>query len=429
MNDKKIIKEFLHKHGLSSSCIGIDSMLADFISEMEKGLKGENSSLKMIPAFISPDRSLPVDEPVIVIDAGGTNLRIAVIIFKNSGEHEIDYLEKYQMPGAEKEISADEFFNTFAEYIAPVIDRSDKIGFCFSYPAEIFPDQDGKLLHWTKDIKVPEVVGEFIGKGLLESLGKSGEGKQLVLLNDTVATMLAGKASNTAKYYSSYIGFILGTGTNTAYVEKNSNITKRDDLDDSGSMAINVESGNFNLAPQGDLDQIIDKESSNPEQQQLEKMISGLYRGRIVLMMLQSAASEGLFSLECADYIKSLDSVSAYDVDMFLLGKNEGPLVTEKISGTDAEVLKILINNLYDRSALMTAVNISAAVLKSGIKGTHDHPVCINIDGSTYYKSVGFQEMTEKYLGDILGQRGISYDLIHVDEAPLLGAAVAGVVS
>jgi hexokinase len=229
MNQDIKLKEFLLAHGLSSCSIDSDSMISDFLSEMEKGLSGNMSSLKMIPAFVSPDKELPAGKPVIVIDAGGTNLRIALIHFSDSGEPVIEYLEKYSMPGAEKELSAGEFYNTFAEYLSPVIDRSDKIGFCFSYPADIFPDQDGKLIHWTKDIKVPDVVGDFIGKGLLEALGKSGTNKKLVLLNDTVATMLAGKAAGTGKEYATLVGFILGTGTNTAYIEKNVNITKRND--------------------------------------------------------------------------------------------------------------------------------------------------------------------------------------------------------
>jgi hexokinase len=200
-------------------------------------------------------------------------------------------------------------------------------------------------------------------------------------------------------------------------------------LDNTRTMAINVESGNYDLAPQGDLDEIIDQNSTNPGQQQLEKMISGLYRGRIVLMMIQAASKDGLFSDHCSEYINSIDEITGYDVDMFLLGKNEGPLCDSKIKGEDSATLRNLVNALYERCALMTAVNISAAVLKSGVKGTDESPACINIDGSTYYKSVGFREMTEKYLEDILGKRGVSYDLIHVDEAPLLGAAVAALVS
>jgi hexokinase len=422
------VKEFLKKYGIDTESINVDTILNDFSSEMDAGLSGEDSSLKMIPAFISSENSLPAEEPVIVIDAGGTNLRIAVIEFNLSGKPSINYLEKYPMPGIDKELSADEFYAKFAEYLRPVLDRSDKIGFCFSYPAEISPARDGKLIHWTKDIKVPEVVGTFIGKGLLDYLGDAGEGKSIVLLNDTIATLLAGKAAGTGSKYSSYVGFILGTGTNTAYVEQNCNIKKRNDLAADGSMTINIESGNFSLIPQGRIEMELDAASQNPGSQMLEKMISGLYRGKLILTVLKYAATEKLFSAECSEYINSIDELSAYDVDMFLLSKEDGPLMNKVVSGADAEAVRELINAVYRRCAKLTALNISAAVLKSGAGKDAAAPVCVNIDGSTYYKSVGFKDMTESYMQEILGSRGVAYELIHVDEAPMLGAAVAGLV-
>ena len=48
-----------------------------FIGEMEKGLKGEESSLFMIPTYISIDKKVPAGERIIVVDAGGTNFRVA----------------------------------------------------------------------------------------------------------------------------------------------------------------------------------------------------------------------------------------------------------------------------------------------------------------------------------------------------------------
>lgn len=420
------IEEFLAKHTLDSDSLDANQILDDFNKEMNRGLRGESSSLKMIPAFVSPDAPLIADEPVIVIDAGGTNLRIAVVKFISSGGISIEYLKKYQMPGVEKELSAKEFYSQLVEYLEPVIHRSDRIGFCFSYPAEIYPNYDGRLLHWTKDIKVPEVVGTMIGAGLLNALGVAGEGKRCVLLNDTVATLLAGKTAQAEDEYSSYVGFILGTGTNTAYVEKNSNVVKCADLDSAQRQVINVESGNFSLVPQGDVDVTLDMKSRNPGSQILEKMIAGLYRGPFILEVLKSAAKDKLFSANCAEYITSLSDLTAYDIDMFLLQKGEGPLISTNILDSDRDVIEDIINKIYLRCAKMTALNISAAVLKSMDMRSSKLPVCINIDGSTYYKSVGFSEMTEAYLKEFLGGRGVLYKLMHIDDAPLLGAAVAG---
>ena len=112
------------------------------------------------------------------------------------------------MPGLEGEISKDEFFQTIAQYVRPLAEKCDRIGFCFSYPSEILPDKDGRLIHFCKEVQAPGVVGQLIGKNLLEALGMPE--KQIVLLNDTVATLLAGKSASLGRDYDSFIGFILG---------------------------------------------------------------------------------------------------------------------------------------------------------------------------------------------------------------------------
>jgi hexokinase len=62
--------------------------------------------------------------------------------------------------------------------------------------------------------------------------------------------------------------------------------------------------------------------------------------------------------------------------------------------------------------------------------GGHDplYPVCVNVDGSTFYrtKSVEFRSRLEAHLRKILEPRGVSYELVGVEDAPVIGAAVAG---
>lgn len=427
MNKK--LKTFLENHGLSANSINAEAVLSDFLSEMEKGLAGEESSLQMIPTYITTDTDIPLEKKVIVIDAGGTNLRIALIHFDKNSEVVIDEIEKYKMPGAKTELTAEEFFKTFADYLKPVVSKSKKIGFCFSYPAEISPNRDGKLTHWTKEIKVPEVEGTFIGKGLIDALGNNGNDKSLSLLNDTIATLLAGKAQSTGNNCSSYIGLILGTGTNIAYIEHNKNITKTNHADINGSQAINVESGGFSLSPQGDLDKALDAKTINPDSYLFEKMIAGCYRGDLILLALQTAANDNLFSEEYISYILSLKKLAAMHADFFLKSSQDSPLSCEKMTGSDIETVNSIINEIYLRTAKLTAINIVAAVIKSGAGTDPEHPICINIDGTTYYKSVGFKEMVETYLLEMLGKRNIAYMLLHVDDAPIIGAAIGGLSS
>ena len=80
----------------------------------------------------------------------------------------------------------------------------------------------GTAGHFSKEIRAPEVEGTLVGAGLAEALERAGvRGKRTtVLLNDTTATLLAGRsAAEDTRQYDGYVGYILGTGTNAAYLE------------------------------------------------------------------------------------------------------------------------------------------------------------------------------------------------------------------
>ncbi len=112
----------------------------------------------MIPTFIETAREVPRGEKVIALDAGGTNLRVAVVRFDASGKPVIEDLARHRMPGVDEEIGKDEFFRRMAGFVLPFAGRADRIGFCFSYAVEMMPDKDGKLMHFSKEIKAPGVT-------------------------------------------------------------------------------------------------------------------------------------------------------------------------------------------------------------------------------------------------------------------------------
>ena len=124
------------------------------------------------------------------------------------------------MPGLERELSKAEFFDAIADKIEYLKNRADRIGFCFSYSMIITREGDGIPNSLSKEIKASEVVGVPVGATLRQVLEKRGWNtiSHIALLNDTVAALLAGAAGNNGTY-SSYIGFILGTGMNGAYIQ------------------------------------------------------------------------------------------------------------------------------------------------------------------------------------------------------------------
>ena len=219
------VNEFLKKYEMDHEGIDIEKNCRVFMQEMVAGLEGKESSLKMIPTYISMDKEVTLEKPVIVMDAGGTNFRVAVVYFDKNKKPVIEDFKLYPMPGTKGEISKEEFFKAIAQYMEPVLNKSDKIGFCFSYPTEILPNRDGRLIQFCKEVQVKGVEGQLIGENLLNTIKKMGYGgkKSIVLLNDTVATLLGGKAAYPDRKFDSYIGFILGTGTNTCYIEENKN--------------------------------------------------------------------------------------------------------------------------------------------------------------------------------------------------------------
>jgi hexokinase len=332
------------------------------------------------------------------------------------------------MPGVDTELSKREFFETFAEYIKDYKSVSKKVGFCFSYAAEIFPNKDGKLLEWSKEVKAPEVIGTMVGEELLSALGTPE--KQMVLMNDTVSTLLAGKAARAVKTYDTYIGFILGTGTNTSYIEANKNITKTNGLDMEGSQIINIESGAFGKAPRTDIDITFDNTTKNPGRYAFEKMFSGGYFGGLCTTALKVAATEGVFADPSA--FENLGELSTEDVNRYVHGIEDARNVLPGVftHESDKLIAAEIIDGLIERAAKLVAANIASVILKTGKAKTHGKPVLMTIEGTTFYKLHGFQIMFEKFLNDFLsGENKRYYEIVEVENSSLLGAAIAAIVN
>ena len=426
------IKAWLKQQMVAEEAYDADELLAAFLDEMEKGLNGEAASLSMIPSYVGTAGKVRFGRPVAVIDAGGTNLRIGVAHFNEQGGIVLSSFSKQPMPGRDQEISADVFYGILADALEPVAHEFENIGFCFSYPAAITPEFDGRLLHWTKEIRIPDMVGAHIGRGLLATLASRGiTNRNVVILNDTVACLLAGLAQGQAFNASSYVGFILGTGTNTAYVEKNTHIGKLKGLPRAGSQVINVESGGFAGFRRGPADLRIDARSENPGGHIFEKTISGVYMGAITLELLQALAMEGVLSDTGAASVSIMKNLSTIEIDNLASenGRDAGILGSDVFTDADREVMKSVFRGVVERAALLTAVNIAAAVLKSGAGMDPQRPVCINIDGSTYYKTNRMEELVQGHLRRMMQERGLHVRCIRVDDAPVVGAAIAGLTT
>ena len=435
-NNFEIMRQFAENYDLGCPAFDLDGECRKFIREMERGLDGEKSSLRMIPTYISMENDLTVDKSVIVIDAGGTNLRVAVVRVSGRKELVVESFDKYPMPGAAGEISAEEFFGTIADYLMPVLDKSDTISFCFSYAIEPLDDKDCKVLEIRKQLNVKGLIGEKIGSRLNAELRRRHLGaKQIIVFNDSVSTLLAGRATVVDRKFDGFVGFILGTGTNTCYMEDVSNIQKLSGSKVSGSMLINTESGGYGCFPLPGLVELFDRSTGDPGKYIYEKMISGKYQGPLALTAIQTACQDGIFSASFAARADNLKRLEAAEVDSFIDSRGtKGALaqcLTEPLQerSDDRQRLLYLLDLIAEHTSALVTVNLAAVLIKSKRKGT-GYPVCISLDGSVCNHSKTFTDKLNKNFNNyVLGKLGIRSEFVYVKDASLLGAAIAGLMN
>ena len=399
---KKKIAEFIQRHGMGL-CDAAQA-IGQFVQQGASALAGSPSSLLMLPSYLKAEGALPLGEKVIVIDAGGTNLRIALACFDEKYECILSDEQHYPMPGTLGPISAAEFFGQLADIVAPYAPQSSLIGFCFSFPCEITPQLDGRLLTFNKEIQVTGAKGKLVGESLREALQAKGLDApwKIVVLNDTVATMMGGFAEGRQQQCEDYIGLILGTGTNMCYLEQCSRIRKDLTLaSQPGRICINTESGGYDGFLLSDFDRAVDQDSGLPDYHLFEKMISGAYQGSFVLHMLKAAAEDGLLSARTAAGVTALTELSAADADAFCREPDGSGVLAALCAPADRDVLYALLDAFYDRSAFLTALSITGLLVLADQGNTFDKPVCIVADGSAFYKPLLFQPKLRAHIKHI----------------------------
>lgn len=393
------IESFIEENRLGASAADFEKLTEIFVKQMECALTDPSMNM-MIDAHVKTTFEIKPNKNVVVIDAGGTNLRTCLVHFDEKLNPVISDFSKTSMPGIAKEVSADEFFNCFADRIENLITKADLIGWCFSYAAKILDNGDGIPLGFSKEIKAPQVLGKHLGLELFKVLEKRGidtSNKKIVVMNDTVTTLLATLSQMKAKGCGSCIGFILGTGTNTA-IGRNGRI-------------YNVESGQFDYIC-SEIDRKIINATTQPDFYHLEKHISGVYLGTICEEAAKLALSQGLVS---ALPEGKIDTIQAGNL---LEGKES---ILDVLPKSDRETLIKLFSAIVERSAKLTAANLASAILMSDHQGK---PVLINADGSTFYKTIGLAEKTEMYLNNFLKTKGLKAVFTKIEDSPTVGCAI-----
>lgn len=412
------VNAFLHQHKMSPSSVSFDALTQEIFLQMERGLQGNDTSIPMLPSFLSIGGIPAKNTPVAVIDAGGTNFRRALVTLTETGAV-VEDIAVYPMPGTGREATWSEFISCCADAVEPFLSQTSRVGICFSYSFSPTPDKDGHVMQITKEVRISGASGRPICADLSAELAQRGySGLRFALINDTLAVQL-GVAAGLGLDPEDCMGMVCGTGSNVCCAVPISRITKLN-IPGESAMLINTESGFFTGVMQSDFDRALDTSTADPGHALSEKMVSGAYLGELCRLTLQGAAREGLFFKTGAKRILAIEALSSYEADTLT-----GPL--ESLSKKDSATADELINAVFDRSAKVMCCTLSAVLRLTG-KGI-DRPFHIGAEGSLFQKSRRFRPALESHMNvytkKCLARR---FEFDTCENTTLLGAACAALL-
>lgn len=430
MDTKGYIARIEAEFGLDARAL---SAIADrFRKDMEEGIAKRPSPLRMLPSYIG-DPSGREEGSTLAVDFGGTNVRIIKVSLDGSGGARIDEIRKFPLKapdGSYNHVSASaraaDLFDCIARKIAEIAPEGTllPLGHTFSFPCEQKGINSAFLIHWTKEILTQGVEGQDVTALLSAALERQGVTQAVpsAVINDTVGTLLA--AAYSERHVD--IASICGTGHNTAYLEPKHPLT-------GAPMVVNMESGNFDGAPQTEIDRELDADSEMPGKQKLEKMVSGYYLGEIFRRALKRAAKDGV--LPASPALDQPSSVRTFDMDpvakdSFLLRATaafaESRLGLKGLSRGQLRVIKALNDAILGRSARLVGASFAGTIryIDPGLSRPHT----IAVDGSLYEKSPGFPAGIARAVKEVLG-RGARVKTILAKDGSGIGAAIAAAVA
>ncbi|XP_038603089.1 hexokinase-2 [Tachyglossus aculeatus] len=410
------VDQYLYHMRLSDE--NLQEISERFRKEMEKGLAADThptASVKMLPTFVRSTPDGTEDGDFLALDLGGTNFRVLRVRVTDNGLQKVDMENQiYAIPEDLMRGSGTQLFDHIAECLANFMEKLQiknkklPLGFTFSFPCHQTKLDESFLVTWTKGFKSSGVEGRDVVALLRDAIRKRGDFDLdiVAVVNDTVGTMM------TCGYddQNCEIGLIVGTGSNACYMEELRHVELVEG--DEGRMCVNMEWGAFGDNGElgdfrTDFDREIDAASLNPGKQLFEKMISGLYLGELVrLVLVRMAKEEQLFGGKLTPELLTAGCLETRDVSAIegeKDGVREAHVVLSRLglepTQEDCVAAHRVCQIVTTRSAGLCAATLAAVLrrLKEN-KGEERLRSTIGVDGSVYKKHPHFARRLQKTL-------------------------------
>ncbi|CAF0973493.1 unnamed protein product, partial [Didymodactylos carnosus] len=396
---------------------GLRKVMQILEDEMDAGLSPathKNAVVKMFPTYVRCTPDGTESEQVLALDLGGTNFRVLLINLQ--GRTNIETKSKiFLIPQSIMVGDGQYLFKHLADCLLDFMKKENLLNTGVRYPLGL---ASARLTQWTKGFSCANVVNEDVVKLLQTAINEKKLNVDCVaLVNDTVGTLMA----CAYKDPHTLIGLILGTGTNACYMEQLDKVGTWDgDYNMPKQVIINMEWGAF-----GDnnklnhirtkYDEEVDLSSINPGKQLFEKMISGMYMGEIVRLIIIDLMQQELLFLGhnegYGDYKAPLYSrggfytkfVSTVEMDEGI-GFSNTRRVLEDVgirnpTYDDCAIVQHICRNVSKRASRLAGAGL--AVLINRI----NKPVCtVGIDGSVYRYHPRFKRNMEKCMQTLVNK-------------------------
>nr|XP_046240510.1 hexokinase HKDC1-like [Scatophagus argus] len=424
---------------------------ARFQAEMKKGLSSDSNAtaaVKMLPTHVRSTPEGTEKGQFLALDLGGSKFKVLQVkVREDMGIRRggVEMVEKiYPISKELLTGKGTELFDHVSESLKDFmreknisLEKKHPLAFTFSFPCEQSTLDKGLLLSWSKNYRVRGLQGKDVVQALRDAIDRTGgmNVEVLAMVNDSVATMM------TCGFDDQHceVGLIIGTGTNACYMEELRHVDLVEG--DEGRMCVNTEWGAF--GDDGALDDYItefdrevDAASNNPGKQIFEKMISGMYLGELVRLVVLKMAKVGLlFDGKVSEALRTKGKITTAHVaamEEYKTGlKNTRDILMEldlNPSSDDCVAVQHVSTIVSFRSSNLVAAGLVAIL--SRIKQNRDLrtlKITVGVDGTLYKTHPQYLKRLHKVVRRLLPECHVRFVLS--DSGSSKGAALVTAVA
>ncbi|KAG0748704.1 hypothetical protein G6F57_004120 [Rhizopus arrhizus] len=421
----------------------------NLIQEMNTGLQSHESNMAMLPSWIFRHPTGQETGEYLGLEISGSNVRIYLVNLHGQGRISTrqqkyvihDHLKKGSITAMIDFLveSVDSFLNFVGKYD---IKQPLALGFVLAFPLEQTALNKAVVIQWTKDFEITGASNKNIADLLQTGFNRRHLNVHVeAVVNGAVGCLLA----HSYRSLDTLVACTISTGTNAAYWEKTSELKKTEGQtapNGDGEMIVNTEWGSFgdhnlDFLPRTFYDNRVNRQSVNPGVHVFEKMVSGLYLGEIVRLIMvdfldRRLIFNGQYTTELntpyffeSSYMSAIQSDDSTELD-------ETRHILESIMNipsttlNDLQMVKMICDLVSRRAARLVAAAISAIIEK---RNALDQGLTISMEGSVYEHFPDFPRRVNDTLKSLYSDRVDHINIGITRDGHGIGAALAAMIA